>query len=538
MTISRRRFLGQAMPLGLLPLGVACAAEMQEPGAGVMGLEPGDVFRHGVASGDPLTDAVILWTRVTLPENVAERGVGEVVEVEWRVARDPALADVVATGQALASPEADHCVKVDATGLSPDSVYYYDFGALGARSPVGRTKTLPAAGAARARLAVVSCANYPAGYFTVYRLLAARDDLDLVLHLGDYLYEYANGTYGDGTAIGRVPEPDREIVSLADYRARHAQYKTDADLQELHRQHPMIAIWDDHEIANNGFRDGAANHQPGEGDWAYRKQSAMRAYFEWLPIRDGGGQPRVYRQFAFGDLFDLVTLDTRYAARPAPVSRSCDGAALDDAARLLLGAEQEAWLFESLRASRARGARWRLVAQQVMLAQLSDPREGCATEVDQWDGYAASRARLLGVLRDEAVNNVVVLTGDAHSAWAFDLADNPFDPAVYDPASGAGSLAVEIIAPSVTSPYDFGGGSASNASHPHLKFVDRVRHGYVLVDVTPERTQAEWYFASSVLEPSADESLGAVFEVRAGENRLRVAAAASLSRGGAPRAPG
>lgn len=263
----------------------------------------------------------------------------------------------------------------------------------------------------------------------------------------------------------------------------------------------------------------------------------MRAYFEWLPIREAGAEPRIYRQFAFGDLFDLMMLDTRYAARPAPVSRSCDAAAIDDEARLLLGAEQEAWLFESLRASRARGARWRLVAQQVMLAQLSNPREGCAAEPDQWDGYAASRARLLGLLRDEALDNVIVLTGDAHSSWAFDLAENPFDATAYDPASGAGSSAVELVAPSVTSPYDFGGAGASSATHPHLKFVDRARHGYVLVDVTPERTQAEWYFASSVLEPSAEESLGAVVEVRDGENHLRVAAAASPSPAGPPRAP-
>ncbi|HWO13029.1 MAG TPA: alkaline phosphatase D family protein, partial [Polyangiaceae bacterium] len=373
MTLSRRRFLSQATPLGLLPFIPACAgrAEGDAPGSEVAGLAPGELFRHGVASGDPLADAVILWTRVTPPEGTTADG----LDVEWRVASDPGLADVVARGSALATAETDFCVKVDVTGLAAASVYYYDFGVLGARSGVGRTKTLPAAGVSRARLAVVSCANYPAGYFTVYRLLAARNDLDLVLHLGDYLYEYANGTYGDGQAIGRIPVPDRELLTLDDYRARHAQYKADADLQELHRQHPMIAVWDDHEIANDGYRDGAANHQPAvEGDWALRKEGAMRAYFEWMPIRPpASGESRVYREFEFGDLFDLILLDTRYAGRDAPAVRSCDQAALEDGARGLLGAEQEGWLFAGLRASSARGARWRLLAQQVMLAQLSDP---------------------------------------------------------------------------------------------------------------------------------------------------------------------
>ena len=519
MTISRRRFLGQATPLGLLPFAVACAGQDDEccEASDIAGLGSSSTFRHGVASGDPLADAVILWTRVTPPDASAER-----VDVEWRVAVDPRFESVVARGQAEAALDGDYCVKVDVAGLAPASVYYYDFAALGERSSVGRTKTLPLGGAARARLAVVSCANYPAGYFTVYGLIAARDDLDLVLHLGDYLYEYANGTYGDGEALGRLPAPDRELLSLGDYRERHAQYKADPDLQELHRRHPMIAIWDDHEIANDGYRDGAGNHQPDvDGDWAVRKQSAMRAYFEWLPIRaPQSGERRVYRQFAFGDLLDLVAIDARYAGRDAPVARACDRAALDDTARSMLGQQQEAWLFDALRASRARGASWRLVAQQVMLAQLSDPSDGCVTQLDQWDGYAASRARLLGLLRDETIDNVVVLTGDAHSSWAFDITENPFDPASYDPATGEGSLAVELVAPSVTSAYDFGGG-ASTATHPHLKFVDLVRHGYVLVDVTRERARAEWYFASSVRKPSADEQLGAVFEVRAGENRLR-----------------
>jgi alkaline phosphatase D len=459
---------------------------------------------------------------VTPPE--AARESGRAIDVEWRVATDPEMTRLVATGAARADEEGDYTVKIDVSGLAPGTTYYYEFGALQVRSRVGRTKTLPRGGAERARLAVASCANYPAGFFNVYRAIAARTDLDLVLHVGDYLYEYANGTLGDGTPIDRLPEPDRELLTLADYRARHAQYKRDADLQELHRQHPLLAIWDDHEVSNNGYRDGAGNHQPdSEGDWQQRKRSAMRAYFEWMPIRPAapGEVEQIYRQFAYGDLFDLMLLDTRFAGRDARIAANCDRAGLDDAARSLLGAAQEAWFLDSLKASQARRAGWRLVAQQVMMGQLSDVAQGCVTHTDQWDGYAPSRARVLGFLRDEAIDNVVVLTGDAHSSWAFDLAENPFDPAMYDPASGQGSLAVEFVAPSVSSPAILVSDGEGPATHPHLKYVDLVHHGYVLVDIARERVQAEWYHVSSVLEPGAGEGLSASFRVLAGENCLR-----------------
>ena len=518
MTLSRRRFLGHGAGWSLSALIPACAGRGGDD-AGYTGSS--STFEHGVASGDPLADAVILWTRVTPP--AAAEGRLPSIEVEWRVASDPEMTRVAATGAALADAEADYTVKVDVRGLEPDTTYYYDFVALDVRSRVGRTKTLPSGGVERARLAVVSCANLPAGFFTAYRAIAARPDLDLVLHLGDYLYEYANGTLGDGSAIGRLPEPDRELLSIDDYRARHAQYKRDADLQELHRQHPLLAIWDDHEIANNGYRDGAGNHQAdSEGDWLERKRSAMRAYFEWMPIRpaSAGDDERIYRQFAYGDLFDLLMLDTRYAGRDPRIATSCDRAGIDDPARSLLGADQEAWLLDALQASHARGASWRLVAQQVMMGQLSDAARGCVTHPDQWDGYAPSRARVLARLREEAIDNVVVLTGDAHSSWAFDLAESPFDAEAYDGTSGQGSLAVEFVTPSVSSPASFVADGESPATHPHLKYMDLVRHGYVLLDVTRERVQAEWYYVSSVLEPTAEEALGATFQVRAGQNCL------------------
>lgn len=526
MSLSRRRFLGHAAPLGLLPLLEACGADGSEPlevPPPCCDVEDGDPFQHGVASGDPLVDAVILWTRVTPTRSEGEATEGTDIEVEWRVSTDPELAQVVSFGTARARASLDFTVKVDATGLAAGTTYYYDFSALGLRSKVGRTRTLPDVSVEHVRLAVLSCANFPAGFFNVYRLVAARSDIDLVLHLGDYLYEFPNGTFGDGAAIGRLPIPDREAISLEDYRQRHAQYKTDPDLQEAHRQHPFIAIWDDHEVSNNAYRDGAANHQPdSEGDWLERKAVAMQAYFEWMPIRSvSGSLDRVYREFQFGELLDLILLDTRFAGRDSRVSGNCDVEGILDSTRSLLGSEQESWFFDALRRSKARGAHFRLVGQQVMFGQRTNRADGCISQPDQWDGYAESQTRVLGLLRDEAIDNVVVLTGDAHSSWAFDLAEDPFDPELYDAATGAGSRAVEVVTPGVSSPGPGGSVDELRTALPHLKFTELTRQGYVLIDVDPERVRAEWYFAASVLERGGGEELGAAFETRSGENHLR-----------------
>jgi alkaline phosphatase D len=529
MSLTRRRFLGRAAPLGVLTLFPACAGTDAHPGALPASLEA-EPFAHGVASGDPLAERVILWTRVSLPDETTAS-----VSVDWRVARDPELTDVVAHGRAETSPDLDFTIKVDVGSLEPASTYYYDFSALGARSRVGRTRTLPRGAAPRARIAVVSCANYPAGYFNAYRLVAERTDLDLVLHLGDYLYEYGNGTFGDGSAIGRVPKPDREIVSLEEYRQRHAQYKLDPDLQEAHRQHPFIAIWDDHEVANNAYRDGAANHQPdSEGDWALRKAAAMRAYFEWMPIRerDPGDTADVYRSFSYGDLFDLLLLDTRYQ-RDARLAGKCDPQDLADPERSLLGAAQEQWLLSALSQSQGRGALWRLLGQQVMFAQLSDVAKGCVEQPDQWDGYPFARDHVLEALRS-GIEDVLILSGDAHSSWAFDIAPDPFDPEQYTPATGAGSLAVEFVAPGVTSPGPGGDAQQLLDTHPHLAFTDLTRRGYVLLDLDEQRAQAEWYFVLSVAEPLAREELGALYQVSRGQAHLTPGAAAAQPRADAP----
>src|SRR5262245_5600294 len=353
MAISRREFI-QTATASYAAIPLALRAQQSA----------GDVtsrlFRHSVASGDPLGDRVILWTRVTPPPTRSATGP---IDVAWQIASDEALTQIVARGTAAAAEEKDFTVKVDAGGLRPGRTYYYAFRAGNERSPIGRTKTLPERGNARMRLASVSCSNYPAGYFNVYRCLANRLDLDAVVHLGDYIYEFANGRYGDGSESGRVPIPATEAITLADYRSRYATYRSDIDLQDAHRLHPFIVVWDDHELANDAWSGGAGNHDPSKGDWQTRRMAAYKAYLEWMPVRESAAQGiRLYRSFRFGDLTDLIMLDTR-ALRDQQVDGR-DAAALADTRRSLFGAEQEAWFFDQLRASQRADTRWRLLGQQ------------------------------------------------------------------------------------------------------------------------------------------------------------------------------
>ncbi|MCB1843146.1 MAG: alkaline phosphatase D family protein, partial [Halioglobus sp.] len=310
-------------------------------------------FLHGVASGDPLTDRVILWTRLT------PRGEG-LVRVAWEVSTDESFSNIVASGSGTTSAEVDYTVKVDAEGLQPGSQYYYRFSSDDTVSPLGRTRTLPAGSAAAASFAVVSCSNYPAGFFNVYREVA-QQELDAVLHLGDYLYEYAPGGYASANAeaYGRVVQPPNELFSLADYRTRYAQYRTDEDLQAAHGRHPFITVWDDHEIANDAWRDGAENHDPAtEGDYAARKMAAIQAWYEWQPVRPPTDVNEViYRRFQYADLLDLLMLDTRIIGRDEQfvypdfvsggmIDVAAARAAFGDSNRSLLGEEQRAWLRE------------------------------------------------------------------------------------------------------------------------------------------------------------------------------------------------
>jgi alkaline phosphatase D len=317
-------------------------------------------FLHGVASGDPLSDRVILWTRLTVASTTAE------IPVEWELSGEATFDSIVAKGVAATGSDRDFTVKVDATGLTPGTQYFYRFRAYSDLSPVGKTRTLPGAGVAQVKLAVFSCSNYPAGYFNAYAEAAKRSDFDAALHLGDYIDEYAATGYAsaNAAALGRVSLPATEIISLADYRVRYAQYRTDPDLQALHAAAPMIAVWDDHEIANDTYITGAENHQPAtEGDFAVRKAAALQAYHEWMPTRVAQADT-IYRSFDFGNLLSLHMLDTRIVGREKQLdyanffkTTGFDGsgftAAVGSPTRQLLGSAQVSWLQQKMTTSTA-----------------------------------------------------------------------------------------------------------------------------------------------------------------------------------------
>src|SRR6185295_8849732 len=358
------------------------------------------------------------------------------------------------SGRFVTDRRRDFTVKVDAAGLDPGLTYYYQFEARGVKSLVGRTRTLPVGNVDRLRLAYASCSNYPWGYFNAYARIAERDDLDCVLHLGDYIYEYKLGEYADPQLKGeRDVVPTNETVSLTDYRLRYALYRTDPDLQEVHRQHPFIAVWDDHETANNSWRGGAENHNPdqGEGEWRDRRRAAVQAYNEYMPIRSVSlSDDKIYQTLPFGDLADILMLDTRLHGRdkqvdfkPGEQEVPATDAQLIDPKRTLLGFDQEKWLARELRKSKDHKQPWRILGQQVMMAQLSRTQGRTIRNPDQWDGYAPTRERLFKVLRERDIRNNVVLTGDIHSTWCNDLSSNPWAPSAT--ADEARVVGVEFV---------------------------------------------------------------------------------------------
>ncbi|MEU0288937.1 alkaline phosphatase D family protein [Streptomyces sp. NPDC006147] len=497
-------------------------------------------FLHGVASGDPLPDGVLLWTRVTpTPEATPGSGAGPDTEVRWTVARDSGFTDVVAQGSTLATAASDHTVKADIRGLRPATDYWFRFSAGGTDSPAARTRTAPADGTAvdGLRLGVVSCANWEAGHFAAYRHLAARGDLDAWLHLGDYIYEYGTGEYGTRGAVVRPHSPAHEIVTLADYRTRHARYKTDPDLQALHATAPVVAIWDDHEFANDTWSGGAGNHTEGaEGSWAARQAAARQAYFEWMPVRPAV-EGTTYRRLRFGKLADLSLLDLR-SFRSQQVSLG-DGD-VDDPDRTLTGRAQLDWLKAGLSAS---DTTWRLVGTSVMISPFSVgslpasllkplakllglPQEGLALNTDQWDGYTDDRRELLAHLRAHAIRNTVFLTGDIHMAWANDV---PVNAGTY-PLSA--SAATEFVVTSVTSDnlddiVNAPEGTVSAVAAPliraanrHVHWVDTDRHGYGVLDLTAERAQMDYYVLSDRTEADSGARWVRSYRTRSGTQKV------------------
>lgn len=505
-------------------------------------------FRHGVASGDPMADRVILWTRVTpSPEAAPGSGLGAPVVVSWEVALDAAFRTIVRSGSLVTDAGRDHTVKLDCTGLAPDRWYHYRFRALGQTSRTGRTRTAPADGTlpstGRWRVGVVSCSNWEAGFFSGYRHLEARGDLDAIIELGDYIYEYGRGEYAGKFGAVRPHDPPHEIVSLADYRTRLAQYHTDPDLQSLHAHVPWICTWDDHEVANDSWADGAENHQPHEGSYADRKAASAQAYFEWMPVRpdslrDGG---HLYRRLRWGSLAELSMLDLRSYRSQSP--DRFDGRAVD-ATGTITGAEQFDWLARGLSSSTTR---WNVIGNSVMItpvllppleprttAALTEllglPREGITYNPDQWDGYAGERRRLLEVIRGAGSRNTVFLTGDIHTSWACEI---PVEPADYP---GAGVGAVEFVTPSITSnniddmiTLPEGNGLSLTAQgaltglNRHVRWVDLDRHGFAVLEFTEDFAHADYWAVVSREDPASGAYPMASWRVRHGTDQLEPA---------------
>ena len=515
-------------------------------------------FEHGVASGDPLQDRVILWTRLT-PNDSSAR-----LQVTWEIALDDQFKQIIKTDKVTTAKAQDFTVKVDATNLKPDQRYFYRFSFGNKFSPVGQTKTLPI-NPTKVSFAVCSCANYPAGYFYVYREMA-KQDVDVVIHLGDYIYEYGQGGYAteDAVKLGRTLAADnnQEIIKLDDYRKRYALYRKDKDLQTLHHRHPFIVIWDDHELANDTWRDGAENHQANEGSFLDRKLAALQAYFEWMPIRpiSANDHLNIYRQFDFGTLVQLTMLDTRILARDKQLEYTDYITAsgmdfqrfqtdLTNQNRTLMGYTQREWLQQKLAQSKAT---WNVLGQQVLMGKILIPAEllvplsavlsGNATQevlnqintmimelvqlkmrvlqgdptltaiekarlttvapynLDAWDGYYAEREILYGTLK--ALNKkVVVLAGDTHNAWSSELYSQAGD-----------FVGVELATSSVSSP-----GIEKYLNIPveqlqqfemafttlidELDYTNLNQRGYLNVSFTATQVQADWIYVDTIKEP-------------------------------------
>lgn len=486
-------------------------------------------FTHGVASGDPLPDGVILWTRF----------VGGDGRIAWEIAEDEAFTRIAQRGEAAALGANDFCVKVDARGLAPDRWYFYRFLSASGPSATGRTRTAPLVGAESLTVGLFSCSNFRWGYFHAYRHAVTRDDIDLVLHCGDYIYEYGANDYPNAAdaAPGRLIEPTTEIVTLANYYARYAFYHTDPDLLELRRLKPISVVWDDHEIANDSAREGAQNHQANEGLYVDRVAAAAKAYFDWMPIRPQTSSGiQVYRSIDWGDLARIVLLDTRIIGRDRQLDyRSALGmrllldAAITPAAvaefrrsqleapgRTLLGAAQETWFADTLAESKQRGQTWQIVTQQVVVGQQlvgatapsmlpqnvhGNTRRfvqvaarlgelGLPWNLDAWDGYPAARARLLESCAANA-SNAVILGGDSHNTWLNNLRA----------ANGSRLAAVEYAGASVTSPglertlSNAAPGARESfmrASNPELAWCDVSRRGYAILRFTRVACESEW----------------------------------------------
>lgn len=462
-------------------------------------------FYHGIASGDPLKDRVIIWTRVT-PDDIS------IVTISgtWKIATDNQMNNVISTGSFTTDTSKDFTVKIDVTGLQAQTYYYYQFHTNGLGSPIGRTKTAPGDTTTNARFGVVSCANLEAGFFNVYKAMNVRNDIDAVLCLGDYIYEYETGGYEPNTATQRFWQPATETITLADYRARYSVYHLDPDLRRNHQLYPWIPIWDDHESANDSWKDGAENHNTGEGNWQTRKKDGKQAYFEWLPIRQTNPTDpyQIYREITYGKTIDLIMLDTRLDDREEQIGTT--GTSVNSPTRKMISDAQKTWMNDKLLNTTSK---WKFLVQQVMMAPVRV--FGTPMNEDQWNGYPVERDNLSNFIVNNNINNFVVLTGDIHTSWANDLPRSN-----YVSSTGAGSWGVEFVTPSVTSP---GGPVELIFGNSFVKYKEGSQKGFIILDVTSPKVQADWYYVNTINTSSSTHQVGASWYVLDNENHLRQA---------------
>ena len=513
-------------------------------------------FYHGVASGDPTETGVVIWTRVT-PDDPGP------ISVDYLVSLESNMSEIFTRGTFRTGKERDYTVKIELKKLKANTTYYYQFQANGKKSIVGRTKTAPANSSGQVKFAVVSCSHFEWGYFSGYKRIAERKDLTAVIHLGDYIYEYPDDYQYSSPSLRdeRVVFPKHETVTLEDYRLRYSTYRLDPNLREAHRLHPFINVWDDHELANDAWTDGAQNHQPeNEGLWKKRKQSARKAYFEWIPIRESKASKSIYRHLSFGKLVDLFMIDTRIEGR----NKQCDNITSPELVaneRTLLGDTQKAWLKNKLNQSQAT---WKLIGNQVMFSEFNvwwavdpkNPKFDTPTKLesvflDIWDGYPSERLELINFISKKNIQNVVFLTGDFHSSFASEIVS--FEPKEfpqlgrvmqpihdYDRDNGAGAVAVEFVTPSLSAanfdenispekasalefqfnkPIKKAGGIVAN---PHMKFVDLDRHGYFVVTLDSQKAEVDYFFLDDVTKKFSREELGKRLRVKNGKSFIQV----------------
>lgn len=559
--LTRRGVMGLTAGAGL----AACTSPDSISGKND-GVVKAGAFAHGVASGDPFPNSVVLWTRLTTE-------LGSDVDVEWDISRDIEFNDVAGTGMFTTNGARDYCVKVIADNLNPGQTYFYRFRAGEAVSETGRTRTLPEGDTDQLRFAMVSCANWEHGYFNTYDAVAKRaaeNPYDAMIHLGDYYYEY--GPYDTPRLPDRTHSPAHEIVKLDDYRERHAQYRSDAALQAATAAMPLIAVWDDHETSNDSWKTGAQNHQPGtEGDWDTRKQAALRAYYEWMPVREpavGRVRSDIYRNFRFGNLANLTCVETRLTARAEPIivesyidQMSEEGGVdkfrkdiLYAPDREMFGDDQQDFIIDALSQSKQDGVTWRLIANQVIMGRLLTPDftpyidEATLERVevdwpevrdfltlskynmplypDSWDGYPVAREKFYAALDAAGLNDMLILTGDAHEFWVNDL------------TSEAGKkVGLELVTSSVSSEtltaYLGDGTSEHNLlvtqKNEDARYYNATRSGFIDLTLTPKKVAVVMFNVDTVISRDYTLSETARFTLRKSGDTIKATSPKGLS---------